>query len=264
MAAFAPALGQSLRSRPPRNSSGQQGSPRQLEFGSAMKDFKSMFPEMDDEVIEAVLRANNGLVDATIDQLLTMGAVSGENSTNSSDLPFLPSYNDTETQEPPPAYTPREGALIDVEDSEPRPLPARPYSAWNPPLLGTLPDDFLRLGPSSMQARVHPNPPSQTTPKQQTTAEHDLEQFLEDEKLAMILQNEEFMRELRHNSDFMMSLEKARYLFTSVSTGTRKKFDKIARVFQRKKNTQQVNLINGSSQSTANLLEDYEDDDDGN
>ena len=37
-----------------------------------MSDFKEMFPTLDDEVIEAVLRANDGAVDATIDQLLTM------------------------------------------------------------------------------------------------------------------------------------------------------------------------------------------------
>ena len=36
----------------------------------------------------------------------------------------------------------------------------------------------------------------------------ELERFLEDEKLAMVLQNEEFMRELRHNKDFMLSLRK--------------------------------------------------------
>ncbi|XP_050409953.2 CUE domain-containing protein 1 [Patella vulgata] len=45
---------------------------RQLDFHQAMSDFKTMFPNMDIEIIEAVLRANNGIVDATIDQLLTM------------------------------------------------------------------------------------------------------------------------------------------------------------------------------------------------
>lgn len=45
---------------------------RQLEFNQAMSDFRHMFPETDEEVIEAVLRANSGMVDATIDQLLTM------------------------------------------------------------------------------------------------------------------------------------------------------------------------------------------------
>ena len=37
-----------------------------------MSDFRHMFPETEEDVIEAVLRANNGMVDATIDQLLTM------------------------------------------------------------------------------------------------------------------------------------------------------------------------------------------------
>lgn len=44
----------------------------QLEFEEAMSDFKTMFPDMEKEVIEAVLRANQGAVDATIDQLLAM------------------------------------------------------------------------------------------------------------------------------------------------------------------------------------------------
>lgn len=44
----------------------------QLEFSQAMTDFKTMFPDMDNDVIEAVLRANQGAVDATIDQLLAM------------------------------------------------------------------------------------------------------------------------------------------------------------------------------------------------
>ena len=45
---------------------------KQLDFDQAMADFKTMFPTMDCEIIEAVLRANDGAVDATIDQLLTM------------------------------------------------------------------------------------------------------------------------------------------------------------------------------------------------
>ena len=48
------------------------GNTHQLDFYQAMVDFRVMFPNMDEEIIEAVLRANNGAVDATIDQLLTM------------------------------------------------------------------------------------------------------------------------------------------------------------------------------------------------
>ena len=38
-----------------------------------------MFPTMEEDVIEAVLRANDGAVDATIDQLLTMSIDVGGN-----------------------------------------------------------------------------------------------------------------------------------------------------------------------------------------
>ena len=47
-----------------------------------------MFPNMDEEVIEAVLRANNGAVDETIDQLLTMNTDGGGvNSPSPTGLP---------------------------------------------------------------------------------------------------------------------------------------------------------------------------------
>ena len=43
-----------------------------MEFKAAMRDFSTMFPTLDAETIETVLRSNNGAVDATIDQLLEM------------------------------------------------------------------------------------------------------------------------------------------------------------------------------------------------
>lgn len=127
-----------------------------------------------------------------------------------SERPPLPSYSAVNQSEPPPAYTPRDNKSS--KSSPPsRPLPARPYSAWNPPLLGKLPDDFLRLGPSTTAV---------TSPRGtgDSMDDKELEQFLEDEKLAMVLQNEEFMRELRHNKDFMLSLEKGSWfrIFKSV------------------------------------------------
>lgn len=57
---------------------------RRLEFNQAMEDFKTMFPSMDYEVIECVLRSNNGAVDTTIDQLLQM-SIDGQGSDDSSD-----------------------------------------------------------------------------------------------------------------------------------------------------------------------------------
>lgn len=200
-----PVYGANYMHRPPERpqTTGQPNNqPRQLEFGEAMNDFKHMFPTLDRDVIEAVLRANNGLVDATIDQLLSMGIdMDGimPGSAADSQHPPLPSYSSVNQSEPPPAYTPRDNTSNSSPTS--RPLPATPYSAWNPPLLGKLPDDFLRLGPSTTPV---------TSPRGygDSMDDKELERFLEDEKLAMVLQNEEFIRELRHNEDFMLSLEK--------------------------------------------------------
>lgn len=41
-----------------------------------------------------------------------------------------------------------------------------------------------------------------------SAADPDLDQFLEDERIALFLQNEEFMAELRWNKDFLHALEK--------------------------------------------------------
>lgn len=70
----------------------------QLEFTQAMTDFKVMFPDLDADVIEAVLRANNGAVDATIDHLLAMSADNeAEKAINRTD-------NAGSKYTPPPAY----------------------------------------------------------------------------------------------------------------------------------------------------------------
>ena len=67
---------------------------------------------------------------------------------------------------------------------------------WKPPLLGPLPDTFLRIpqqlaeGLESVEA---------------ASAQDTL--MLEDERIAMFLQNEEFIAQLRRNQEFLISLE---------------------------------------------------------
>ena len=41
----------------------------------------------------------------------------------------------------------------------------------------------------------------------QTTDDPEMAQYLDDERFAILLQNEEFVRELRMNQDFMSTLE---------------------------------------------------------
>lgn len=166
------------------------GSTMQLEFTQAMTDFKTMFPDMDDDVIEAVLRANQGAVDATIDQLLAMstdnqnerlrleierveGSTPSRRKDRRSNRPTV-NCDDNDTT-----------ALVDIEDES---VPLSVRRKWIPRMLGPLPPMFLRIPPA-------------------TDARIDLSLDMDDDRIATFLQNEEFMAELRWNQEFMAALD---------------------------------------------------------
>ncbi|XP_008009533.3 CUE domain-containing protein 1 isoform X1 [Chlorocebus sabaeus] len=226
---------------------------RRLEFNQAMDDFKTMFPNMDYDIIECVLRANSGAVDATIDQLLQMNLEGGgggggvyEDSSDSEDSipPEILERTlepDSSDEEPPPVYSPPAYHLhvfdrpyplapptppprIDVLGSA-APTSQRRYRNWNPPLLGNLPDDFLRILPQQLDS-IQGNaggpkpgsgeggPPAMTGPGPRDQ-ESRWKQYLEDERIALFLQNEEFMKELQRNRDFLLALERDRLKYES-------------------------------------------------
>ena len=206
---------------------------RPLNFKKAMSDFHTMFPELDRDVIEAVLRANNGVVQTTIDQLLELQESTIIEKAQSD--PILPSYEHSigEGEEPPPAYNdiwedvgpplpdplfpnPRNKTnnLAKSQVKFNKPVKSFPRNAlWNAPLIGYLPDDFLRLN-TSIITNTNPNIKTNLVSSGAGSAnskdfmtDDDVERFLEDEKLAIFLQNEEFLRELRRNREFVTSLE---------------------------------------------------------
>uniref|UniRef100_A0A8C9L003 CUE domain containing 1 n=1 Tax=Panthera tigris altaica TaxID=74533 RepID=A0A8C9L003_PANTA len=224
---------------------------RRLEFNQAMDDFKTMFPNMDYDIIECVLRANSGAVDATIDQLLQMNLEGGggsvyEDSSDSEDSipPEILERTlepDSSDEEPPPVYSPPAYHMhmfdrpyplapptppprIDVLSSGPASSQRR-YRNWNPPLLGNLPDDFLRILPQqldSIQGNTGGSKPTsgeRGLPPVAGPGSRDQEnrwkQYLEDERIALFLQNEEFMKELQRNRDFLLALERDRLKYES-------------------------------------------------
>ncbi|XP_062816224.1 CUE domain-containing protein 1 [Anolis carolinensis] len=218
---------------------------RRLEFNQAMEDFKTMFPNMDYDIIECVLRANNGAVDATIDQLLQMNLDgSGCEDSSDSDDSIPPEIlertlePDSSDEEPPPVYSPPSYDMhifdrkypqapptppprIDIQSSSGPPAQRR-YRNWNPPLLGNLPDDFLRILPQQMDKVQSSQGGHQTTksPGSQRSQgaldqERKWKQYLEDERIALFLQNEEFMKELQRNRDFLLALERDRLRYES-------------------------------------------------
>ena len=219
---------------PPSTGHNRRTTSKPLNFQQAMSDFRTMFPELDRDVIETVLRANNGVVQTTIDQLLQLQESTLVEKAQSG--PVLPSYESSigEGEEPPPAYN---DIWEDVGPPEPDPLFPNPKvnakiqpqtverpktfprnALWNAPLVGKLPNDFLRIdntvsnqSNASREQRNYMNLNNKDCrPKHDDKdfmTDDDLERFMEDEKLAIFLQNEEFLRELRRNREFVSSLE---------------------------------------------------------
>ncbi|NWV28469.1 CUED1 protein, partial [Origma solitaria] len=234
---------------------------RRLEFNQAMEDFKTMFPNMDYDIIECVLRANNGAVDATIDQLLQMNLDgSGCDDSSDSEDSIPPEIlertlePDSSDEEPPPVYSPPAYESQVLGSRYPRAPPPPPprtdvpgpggttapthYRNWNPPLLGNLPEDFLRILPQQTAPTQVGNPgqalrkqgvgvhgshscrqpvPRGLVPRGQGSLEQERrwKQYLEDERIALFLQNEEFMKELQRNRDFLLALERDRLKYES-------------------------------------------------
>ena len=124
---------------------------------------------------QAVLRSNQGAVDTTIDQLLSM-STDNENEKIRSEL----------EQKEVPAAVAVKATKSDASNK------SKTIQKWNPPLLGPLPENFLRI------------PQQFTEASEEYTLDNSL---LEDERIAMFLQNEEFMAELRWNEDFLSTLE---------------------------------------------------------
>ena len=212
----------------------RQEQKKPLNFYQAMSDFQTMFPHIEKDVIEAVLRANDGVVQTTIDQLLELSQTA-EDESPTEDHHHPPGYHESPnfTDDLPPSYDEVENEILsefarEAQEFESRRLsctsPALDINSsirdhrtrrWNPPMVGDLPPDFLRIPDDQPMIDASDGLSAAagglTEPSRDGfLTDKDLDQFLEDEKLAMFLQNEEFMRQLRHDPDFLMSLEEGK------------------------------------------------------
>lgn len=173
-----------------------------LDFSDAMDNFRSMFPNLDDEIIEQVLRANNGSVDSTIETLLKLSV-----------------------EEPPPQSVSevRLGVedvsdLIGIDD-----INVKTTSNWKPALLRPLPVDFLVINGSNSTVRSQEASSSAGSFNLTTDAlsqrmreneefranagmDDDLNAYLEDERLAIMLQNEEFVNMISQDPELMEAM----------------------------------------------------------
>uniref|UniRef100_A0A1L8DT60 Putative ubiquitin-conjugating enzyme n=1 Tax=Nyssomyia neivai TaxID=330878 RepID=A0A1L8DT60_9DIPT len=231
----------------------------QLEFAQAMSDFKTMFPEMDRDVIEAVLRVNKGAVDATIDQLLAM-STDNQNEKLRNELDKTGSDEPKNSRDNSPSTLPEKQTILlstsptNLTGASPKVKKMSPEATgsrkrWDPPILSPLPPTFLRIANINEKGETD----------------------LPDEQFALMLQNEEFMNELRWNQEFMMALEKEQQgkarteddavfkeRLKHMGKKSRKKFLQLARVF-----TWQKNKKPGAVRHPDSLLlqEEHSDDD---
>lgn len=140
--------------------------------------------------LQAVLRANSGAVDATIDQLLSMstdnqneklrneldGSGGGDSTSDRKMLLNLGDETRNRLSTSPNGASPKIRkpiAVVAAAAASPRKVSNK---KWDPPILGPLPPTFLRI-----------------------TIPGSSEFNLDDEQFALMLQNEEFMNELRWN-----------------------------------------------------------------
>merc|ERR1719495_2643865 len=101
--------------------------------------------------------------------------------------------------------------------------PLHAQKGWKPPMLGRPPPDFLRIssrpahsrGASERQSglgqgHAYNHPDRHRPPPPETSRGDPSGQISEDERFAQMLQNEEFMTELRGNTEFLSTLEEER------------------------------------------------------
>lgn len=147
-----------------------------IEFSQAMSDFATMFPEFDSDVIEAVLRANSGAVDATIDALLQMSTDNHNEKLRNELDSTTTDLSSGGTKVAAPDLISKPNPTLETNGVKAKAQPSTTTTKrWNPPILGPLPPTFLRIAPT----------------------QYDIN--LDDEQFAEMLQNEEFMNELRWN-----------------------------------------------------------------
>lgn len=235
---------------------GGGGAVTQLEFTQAMTDFRVMFPDMEADVIEAVLRANHGAVDATIDNLLAMSA---DNETEKAIHPGAAAEKGVAgaAADGPPSYqqATQEGDLINLgqpsaasgqgEDttfdllsdigasggggggpagaeevpSKNQPTSASPKLSYSHPRRpenaadsGGDADASLIPTQQMLQNKYEENLKAREQARTNPVAAGSKEaQLLEDERLALMMQNDEFMAELRSDREFLSALAAEEY-----------------------------------------------------
>ena len=160
---------------------------------SAMRDFQAMFPDLSPMVIEAVLRANGGSVNPTIERLISM-CRQEKKADLELDSDLLPGYYDviySKEQQPPPSYH----ASHTYADASTQTEQSSDTTCKNDHgvVNGTLTEDIERLELNDSHLS--------------STSDSDTSRT-DDEKMALYLQNRELMQQLKRKQRIIECLER--------------------------------------------------------
>lgn len=198
------------RSGPPHYNGGQYKHTKHLpkiRLDSAMRDFQAMFPGLTPMVIEAVLRANGGAVDPTVEKLISMCCEQQQQKEkekellNESDL--LPGYYEACCKEqPPPSYhatqTYQDASTQTEQNSESSVRICRDESVLENDR--TLSDNVGHLCVAT--------PCSSNSSSDSLSSENSSSVKEDDEKVALYLQNKELLQQLRQKQRIIEYLER--------------------------------------------------------
>jgi hypothetical protein len=142
-----------------------------LDFDEALENFKTMFPGVPEDIIADLLRRENGDVEKVVNELLAFSS----NPTSSRASGSSARNSDIFYLEPPPPYS---EVIKKHETQQPTMSASRPESSSKT----NIPSSSSRSNSS-----VH-------------------EETFDDEKIALMIQNEEFLNYLRNNPMFMREI----------------------------------------------------------
>ena len=224
------------RSGPPHYNGGQYEHTRHLpkiRLDSAMRDFQAMFPGLTPMVIEAVLRANGGAVDPTVEKLISMCCEQQQQQhkdkelLNESDL--LPGYYEACCKEqPPPSYHTTQ-SYVDAStqtDHSSKSCSTSSNSSCRDESENDriVLDNVEHLCVATLSSGSNSSSNSLSSDNSSTSVKED------DEKVALYLQNKELLQQLRQKERIIKYLERTskfvmaymlNYWFTMVMSAIR-------------------------------------------
>lgn len=202
------------RSGPPHYNGGQYKQHAKhlpkIRLDSAMRDFQAMFPGLTPMVIEAVLRANGGAVDPTVEKLISMCCEQQQQQQKKKEeelLNELPGYYEACCKQPPPSYHATQtyaDASTQTEHS-----PETSSSVVNEDGVVVESETTLTLSDNVEHTCVatlsvdHSHSSSNSLSSASDSSVKD-----DDEKVALYLQNKELLQQLRQKQRVIEYLER--------------------------------------------------------